>query len=454
MRLALVLPLTLLFACAHAARPLPGRETFPPSLSRQLVTQEEWIALRHGLLLEMMRRHGVAMLIVVNEEFHADPLAAYLVTPRPLAGNRDLFVFADAGPAGLKKFALTGYPEESLLRLFESPEEPSGQKEQLQSIVRRLDPKNIALSIDPAAPSRGVSRSLTRASYQFLAEALGSALEQRFVPAAPLFEELLDTRLPEERETYLAMVKVTEELTRRALSREVIEPGRTTVGEIRRWLYDQLGARGFGTWFEPDLRVQRRGLASDTSRGFLAVAKEAVVIERGDLVHLDFGLTLFGLNTDWQKMAYVLLPGESDVPAGIKAALANTEALQDAMVQGARPGRLAAEVYDEAAAAMQARSAAEALRGASPLEAQIYSHPLGAQGHGLGAAIDSRAASRKEPPKTLRKGSYLAVELSTKTSVPEWGGQGVSLMEEDPAELTDQGFKFFVPRQTELYLIH
>ena len=66
MRLALVLSLTLLFACAHAARPLPGRETFPPSLSRQLVTQEEWIALRHGLLLEMMRRHGVAMLIVVN----------------------------------------------------------------------------------------------------------------------------------------------------------------------------------------------------------------------------------------------------------------------------------------------------------------------------------------------------------------------------------------------------
>ena len=84
----------------------------------------------------------------------------------------------------------------------------------------------------------------------------------------------------------------------------------------------------------------------------------------------------------------------------------------------------------------------------------MYSHPLGAQGHGLGASIDFRSASRKDAPRLLRKGSYLAVELNTVTPVPEWDGQRVAVMQEDPAYLTDEGWKFFVPRQDAFYLIH
>jgi len=59
-----------------------------------------------------------------------------------------------------------------------------------------------------------------------------------------------------------------------------------------------------------------------TSRGFLAVAPDDTVIERGDLLHMDIGFTYMGLNTDWQKMAYVLREGETDVPQGFKDALA------------------------------------------------------------------------------------------------------------------------------------
>ena len=99
--------------------------------------------------------------------------------------------------------------------------------------------------------------------------------------------------------------------------------------------------------------MQRKGSAGGLSRGFLAVAAENVVIERGDLLHVDFGLTSFGLNTDWQKMAYVLREGETDVPAGLKNLLANTNALQDAVTGSARPGRLAAEVYEDAMNAMK-----------------------------------------------------------------------------------------------------
>ena len=86
---------------------------------------------------------------------------------------------------------------------------------------------------------------------------------------------------------------------------------RTTVGDVRAALYDMLWSAGVRTWFQPDLRVQRAGAANPTSRGFLAVAREDVVIQPGDLVHVDFGISYMGFDTDWQKMAYVLRPGET-----------------------------------------------------------------------------------------------------------------------------------------------
>jgi Xaa-Pro dipeptidase len=232
-------------------------------------------------------------------------------------------------------------------------------------------------------------------------------------------------------------------VVRRAFSPEVVKPGLTTVGDVRRWLYDELGRRGVGTWFQPDVRVQRKGMDNASSRGFLAVTKEDLVIQRGDLLHVDFGASYLGLHSDWQKMAYVLHEGEKDAPAGLKHALANTNALQDALVRASRPGRSSGEVYDAVMAEMKQKG----------IQAQVYSHPLGNQGHALGAAIDFRSASRQEAPKPLREGSYIAIELNTRTPVPEWSAQEVYVMQEDPAYLTRDGWQFFVPRQEAYYLI-
>lgn len=437
------LALSSALACATLpARPDPSLlgGFSPLPLSRQIALREEWLEKRHALLLPLLRKHGISLWIVVNEEFHDDPVTAFVAPPRPYAGGRDLFLFLDSGEAGLRRIALSGYFEESLGRFFEVAEDPKPAKEALAQLVAQAQPKTIALSIDG---QRGVTRSLTRASYRFLVEALGAEVEQRFVPAEPLLEELLDTRLPEEAAAYPALVRLTEALARRALSNEVIRPGLTTVGDVRRFLYDELGRAGVTTWFQPDLRVQRKGASKDLSRGFLAVAREATVIERGDLVHLDFGVTHLGLNTDWQRMAYVLREGELAPPPGLQAGLARTNAVQEALMQESRPGRPAPEVWE----AVMARAKA------AGIEAQVYSHPLGLQGHGLGATIDLRSAARKDAPKRLRAGSWLAMELNSKSAVPEWGGQQVYFMEEDPVWLSPEGWVPFLPRQTELYVV-
>jgi Xaa-Pro dipeptidase len=90
------------------------------------------------------------------------------------------------------------------------------------------------------------------------------------------------------------------------------------------------------------------------------------------------------------------------------------------------------------------------------IEAKIYSHPIGAQGHGLGSAIDYRSGERTamHADHQLVKGTYISVELNSRTPVAEWDGQKVFVMLEDDAYLTDEGYKFFRPRQTAFYLIH
>jgi Xaa-Pro dipeptidase len=429
----------------HDTRVVLANET--PRLlpwSQQIATREAWLETRHQMLLPMMRRHRIDMWIVVNEEFHDDPLTQYVAPPRPYAGGRDYFVFVDAGDKGLRRVAITGFAEESLRRFFESPIEPRPAPDVLKELVTTHKPRRIGLNI---GGRRGVQRSLTHDSYKLLIEMMGADIESRLVSAADLIEEYLDTRIPEELEHYRTAVHLTESIVRRALSNEVITPGTTTVGVVRNWLYDELWRQGVRTWFQPDLRVQRKGVPNKTSRGFLHVADQSTVIERGDVVHLDFGLTYMGFDTDWQKKAYVLREGETDAPAGLKAAMANTNALQDyLMTVASRPDRSVGEVYEETMGAMKAKG----------IEAQIYSHPVGNQGHGLGASIDFRAARRGDKAATgkrLRRGSYISIELNTLTAVPEWDGQKVFIMMEDDAYLTDEGWKLFRPRQTEFYFV-
>ena len=413
--------------------------------SQQIAIREGWLVKRHALLLAMMRRHAIGMWIVVNEEFHDDPLAQFVAPPRPYTGNRDIFVFVDGGDQGLKQFAITGYTEENLARFFDVPTtEPRPAGPTLRTLYETWKPKTIGLGI---SGRRGQTRSLGHDAFLFIADAVGPEGAAKFVSASDLIEEYLDTRLPDEMEHYRAAVAVTEAIVRRALSADVVTPGRTTVGDVRRYLYDALWSAGVRTWFQPDLRVQRASGDIATSRGFLAVALEATVIEPGDLVHIDFGISYMGFDTDWQKMAYVLKPGETAPPPGLRAALANTNTLQDAvMLRHARPGLTGGAVFRATMAEMKDRN----------IEAMVYSHPIGTQGHGMGAGIDFRAANRSDTTalnSRLRLGSYISIELNTATVVPEWGGKKVFVMMEDDAYLTPEGFRFFRPRQEAFYLI-
>jgi Xaa-Pro dipeptidase len=414
------------------------------SVREQLEVRERWLKTRlDTMLLPMMRRHQVEMWIVTNEEFHPETVVPYIAPPIPYEGRRDFFIFTDRGDDKLERIALVRYPEEHLRSFFEVVNPPGRDiPATLKKLVAERNPKTIALNF---GGSRGAMNGLTYDAQKFLAETLGKDLAERFVTAAPLIVEYMDTRLPDELENYRRAVELTDIITRRAFSNEVITPGKTTVGDVRYWWLQQMNDKGLDTWFHPDMRIQRKDQATEKTQQFLSVADEAEVIQRGDVIHIDCGLNYMGLSTDWQKMGYVLRKGENEVPEGLQRALANTNRLQDALFSHIKPGAWGYDVYDATMTDMKAAG----------IEAMIYSHSIGNQGHGLGASVDFRrpvaGAVSFEP--AFREGSYTSIELNTSTPVTEWGGQKVTIMAEDDAYLTKDGMKWFRPRQTSFYVI-
>ena len=445
-RLLILVGIVLLWCSASYSQTRPRVEPLPKLLSvrEQQMLRETWLKKQlDTMLLPLMRQQKIDMWIVTNEEFHADPVTEYIAPPIPYNGRRDFFIFADRGGDKLDRIALVRYPEEHLKYFYEILNPPGSQiATTLKRIVDERKPKAIALNM---GGTRGATNGITHDAFKYLTDTLGPDHASRFVSATPLIVEYMDTRLPEELETYRTAVALTDILTQRAFSNEVITPGKTTVGDVRWWFLQQVNNLGLTVWFQPDLRVQRQSQETGKTLQFLSVAEESMVIERGDVIHIDCGLNYMGLSTDWQKMAYVLRPGEKDAPEGLKKALTNTNRLQDALFTNIRIGAKGFDVYEATMANMKTAG----------IEAMIYSHSVGNQGHALGASIDFRrpaAGAPSEPP--FREGSYTSIELNTSTPVPEWSGQKVTIMMEDDAYLTKDGMKWFRPRQTAFYLVH
>src|SRR5690606_35294493 len=120
-------------------------------------------------------------------------------------------------------------------------------------------------------------------------------------------------------------------MTQEMFSSKTITPGKTRTSDLVWWWRERVTALGLDTWFQPSVSVQRRGKTPQD-------LGPDPIIERGDLLHCDVGITVARLNTDTQHNAYVLREGETDAPEGLRRALANANALQDIVMDEIRPG--------------------------------------------------------------------------------------------------------------------
>jgi Xaa-Pro aminopeptidase len=170
------------------------------------------------------------------------------------------------------------------------------------------------------------------------------------------------------------------------------------------------------------------------------------VIQPGDLLHLDFGISYLGLKTDVQRMAYVLRPGESDAPKGLRDGIAAMGVAQAAVQAELKAGRSGNEVLR----AVRQRTAK------AGVDATIYTHPIGYHGHGAGPWIGAWEDQSGVPGRgdvVVQPNTAWSIELSATHKVPEWGGQRVRFMYEEDGFYDGKGFRYFDGWQERMMLV-
>jgi Xaa-Pro aminopeptidase len=236
------------------------------------------------------------------------------------------------------------------------------------------------------------------------------------------------------------MQELVWSMTQEMFSSKTITAGKTRTSDLVWWWRQRVNDLGLGTWFQPSVDVQRKGKTA-------ADVGDDPIIEAGDLLHCDVGITVARLNTDTQHLAYVLRPGETDAPEGLRRALANANAMQDIVMDELRPGLSGNEVLAASLARMKAKKIA----------GTIYSHPIGLHGHGAGPLIGLWDYQDGVPGRGDAKvipSMWWSIELQATTHVAEWDGQAVRMAQEEDAIVGADGkARWALKRQDELFLI-
>ncbi len=439
----------LLFGLAPAADAQAPRPRALPPLREQAAIEQQWLKLRlERVLPQLMRKHSVQMWLVICREYNEDPVFFSLASPTVFAARRrTMYVFHDrGGELGVERLALGGGSNGGLYTVYRDPDVENreiygeGQWQLLKKLITERRPATIAVNI---SHTHAFADGLSAGEREKLETTLGPEYTRRLVRAENLALDYIAMRLSEMLPVYRQMMETAHWMIARAFSSEVITPGTTTSQDVVWWLRQELNRLGLGTWFQPSVRVQTQERAGAS---FLEEARP-VVIERGSVLHVDFGISAMRLNTDTQHMGYVLREGERGVPPGIQRALANTNRLQDLLIARLRPGRTGNDVLADTLAAMKDAG----------INGRLYTHPIGDHGHGAGPLIGLWDRQESVPGRgdvPLLAGTWHSIELSTLTAVPEWGGKELWVGQEEDAVLDQNGRVFWVlKRQTTYHLV-
>lgn len=395
-----------------------------------------------NLLPRLMREAGIDMWLIINREYVEDPVYLTIVPEPAFAARRTtMLVFFDRGPEkGVERLTVNRYPLRGYYDAAWEGGDLDAQWTRLGEIIRERNPKKIGINVSREWP---FADGLTHAMHERLVAVLDPSLRSRIVSAEHLVVRWLETRTAKELEVYPHIVALARSVVAEAFSENVITPGVTTTDDVAWYIRQRYADLGLPIWFMPYVNLQRPGVPCETATAFCGIDG---VIQRGDVLHTDVGITYLRLNTDTQEMGYVLRLGESDVPEGLKKALATGNRWQDLLTREFVTGRSGNEILANTRAASDREK----------IVSTTYTHPLGFFGHGAGPIIgwwDNQGPTPVLGEWKLNPNTAYAIEGNVKVAVPEWDGQLVQIKLEQSAVFDGKQVRYLAGRQTAWHVV-
>ena len=149
---------------------------------------------------------------------------------------------------------------------------------------------------------------------------------------------------------------------------DVIKPCVTTTQDLEWFMMEKVNSYGLEYWFNPTMDLQRENEPDSRYTG---------IIQRGDLLHCDFGIRYMNMCTDTQRLAYVPKEGQTTIPQIYVDGMKVGNRFQDIVRENMIAGRTGNEVFH--ASMDQAKKEC--------IVATLYSHPCNMYGHGPGPTI-------------------------------------------------------------------
>jgi len=423
--------LLLFFTQISFAQILPEKER---ALLKDEILEDRF----QNLLPGLMDATDIDMWLLISREYNEDPVLKTMLPATWLnARRRTIIVFyRNKKENTMERLAVARYDIGKSIHSSWDKEKQPNQWKALAEIISARNPKKIGINF---SKHFALADGLVKTDFDELVASLPEEYQDKLVSAEKLAIGWLETRSKMEMQLYRKLVKITHDIIDEAFSENVIQTGITTTEDVVWFMRQKVTDLGLETWFHPTVDIQRNNEVLKSHIESFSKGKEEKTIQKGDLLHCDFGITYIGLNTDCQQHAYVLKKTESEVPVFLKTAFKKGNRVQDILTSNMSVGKTGNEVLKKSL--VQGRK-----EGLIP---SIYTHPLGKYGHSAGTTIgmwDSQKGVPFNGDYPLHKNTVYAIELNTTVAIKEWG-KDIRIMLEEAGFFGETTFEYVNERQ-------
>jgi len=393
------------------------------------------------LLPQLMDEANLDMWLLISREYNEDPVLKTMLPARWLNARRRTMIlfYRNKEQNTIERIAVARYDIGKSIKSAWNKELEPNQWKALSRIIAERNPNKIGINY---SKHFALADGLVKTDYEELAENLPDSLLSKLVSAEKLAIAWLETRTEKEMKLFKKLVKTTHDIIDVAFSGKVIEPGKTTTEDLVWFLRQTVTDMGLETWFHPTIDIQRTNQELQSHIYSFTKGDKDKIIQKGDLLHCDFGITYIGLNTDCQQHAYVLKDNETMVPQYLAAAFKKGNRLQDILTTNMKEGKTGNEILLSSLKTAKKEG----------LRPSIYTHPLGKYGHSAGTTIgmwDSQGGVPFNGDYSLHNNTVYAIELNVTVSILEWQ-KDIRIMLEEAGFYGDNFFEYVNQRQTEI----